>query len=226
MQVELEVKRCPAHFQERITRAGGLNRYGTPNFILGWSQTETFRAGGVWPDDRFAGYREVYVANCSPYAPRDGYWMLMEWEGPEAYGDEALYHFTNRDANTGLTSLGPYPHRGHYKLAVKLVNTIIDNGTLRVLPWELTSKVIDLVVPTVIAAKKDTLSRRLRFEEEQRQKRERRMVNAMEAVMKDSKRPLMTQEKIDDRVRLMEKQWAAWLRNPRLRKGFQQSPAA
>lgn len=216
---------CPAHFQERVTRAGGLNRYGQPNFRLAWSQDEKFRAGGVWPHDHYAGYRNVYAANCAPVPPKDGYWMLMEWDGPETFGGEAMYFFLHRDETTGLCSLGPYPHKGRYKVAVKLIWTTVDDGVMTIEPWALNSRVVDMIIPVVLAGRKDSVERRRKFADAERQQTERKLSAQVEAVMKDAKRPLLLPSKIDDRIRLMEKQWVEFLRNPTLRPGFHQTKA-
>jgi hypothetical protein len=214
---------CPQRFQDRITRAGGKNRYGQPLYKLAWSQSETVRAGGVWPWDRYAGYRRVYVANGSPYPPRQGYWMVMEWKAPEDFGGEAQYFFLHRDETTGLCSLGPYPHYGRYEIATKLVWSMIDNGRLILEPWPLNSAVVDMILPTIIRAKKDSVKRRREFAAAEKIRTERKMEAAIEAMMKDAQRPLLLPEKIDDRIRLMEKQWATFLSNPTLRRGFQQA---
>lgn len=216
-------KVCPERFQEQITRAGGLNRYGQPNFRLAWSQTETFRAGGVWRDDRFAGYREVYAANCTPWAPKHGYWMLMEWEAPERFGSEAIYYFLHRDESNGLSNLGPYPWRGRYQVALKLHWMSIEDGVMHFEPWPLNSLVIETIIPIVRAAKKDSLKRRRQFAEQEKLRADKKLRDQIEAVVHDSKRPLLLPSKIDDRIRLMEKQWAHWLKQPRrVHEGIQQ----
>jgi hypothetical protein len=213
--VEKAVSICPQHFQDRINRVGGLNRYGQPNFRLAWSQSETMRAGGVWPHDHFAGYREVYVANGSPRRPKQGYWMLMEWDGPETFGSEAMWFYLHRDETTGLSTLGPYPHKGRYKIAVKLIWTTVDEGALQIEPWPLNSAIIDMIIPVILAGRKDSVARRKQFAAAERAQAERKIDTAIEAVMKDAKRPMLLPSKIDDRIRLMEKQWAAYLNNPR-----------
>lgn len=38
-----ERRRCPQEFQRRVTRAGGINRYGKPNFDIIWGETATVR---------------------------------------------------------------------------------------------------------------------------------------------------------------------------------------
>jgi hypothetical protein len=214
---------CPKQYQDRITRAGGVNRYGDPNFKLVWSQSETHRAGGVWPHDRYAGYREVYLANGSPYPPRQGYWLLLEWTPPEQYGSEAAYYFLHRDETTGLCSLGPYPHRGRYEVAVKLIWTSFEDNRLVIEPWPLNSTVIDRIIPVILAGRSDSVQRRKEFAEAERVRTERKMESQIESLMNDAKRPLVLPSQIDDRIRLMEKQWADYLKKkPAIQRGVQQ----
>ena len=203
-------RNCPESYQARVTRAGGLNRYGRPNFMLAWSQSATERAGGVWPHDHYAGYREVYVANGSPYPPKKGYWMLMEWTPPEQYNGEANYFFLHRDETTGLCTLGPYPHRGRYVIAAKLIWTMMDNGKMDIEAWPLNSAVIDFIIPVVMEAKKCSISRRRAFAAAEKLRHERKIDSAVESLIHSSKRSLLPSQ-VEDRIRLMEPQWKKYL---------------
>lgn len=214
--------RCPKSFQDRVTRVGGLNRYGGPNYRLAWSQDETFRAGGIWPEEHFIGYRTVYLATCSPEPPSDGYWMLLDWQGPEEFGGEAMWDFLHRDERTGLNSLGPYPHRGRYQIAAKLIWSWFDNGKLIIEGWPLDSRTIDMVIPVIRRHKNDSSEQKRRAANQMREEAERQKTRKIEALIKDSKRSLLPSQ-IDDRIRLMEKQWAKFLKHPTMRPGFQQA---
>lgn len=214
---------CPPHFQDRVTRAGGVNRYGEPNFKLAWSQAETRRAGGVWPHDHYAGYREVYLANGSPYPPRQGYWMLLEWLAPEQFNGEAAYFFLHRDDTTGLCTLGPYPHRGRYEVAAKLIWTSFNDGVMKIEPWSLNSAVINRIIPVICEARKDSLKKRREFAQAERVRTERKLDSAIESLMNDAKRPLILPSQIEDRIRLMEPQWKKFLQErPQIHRGLQQ----
>ena len=84
---------CPPEFQERLTRVGGLNRYGQPNFIIVWGQSWTVRRGGTWEQDDgtyFRGYRDV-VEDGRPC------WILKKWNAPELYGSPMLWFLQNRE---------------------------------------------------------------------------------------------------------------------------------
>lgn len=214
--------RPPQKYVDRINRAGGFNRYGGPNFRLAWSQAEKMRSGGVWPQDHYIGYRDVYVANGSPYPPQDGYWMLMEFDPPEMFGSETIWWYLHRDETTGLGMLGPYPHKGRYKIALKLIWTSIDDGVMSIEPMELNSSVIDMIIPVIIAGRKDSPERRKAFAAAEKATADRRLNSQIESMLNDSKRPLLLPSRIDDRIRLMERQWSEFLKNPRkLNRGIQ-----
>ncbi len=204
----------PRWLVERIDRAGGMNRYGESNFKLAWSQSETHRAGGCWAD-RYIGYRRVYLANESPKPPKHGYWMLLEWDAPETFGGEGLYYFLHRDDTNGLCNIGPYPHRGRYKIAIKLIWSTIVDTEMVIEPEPLSSKVVDRILPIIMEHRRDSYEKKMQIIKADRIRAEKQMNDQIDAALKDAKRPLLTQMQIDDRARLMEKQWAAWLKNPR-----------
>lgn len=88
-----EQYRCPPEFQDRLTRIGGVNRYGNPNFLIVWGQSWTVRRGGTWEQDDgtyFRGYRDVL---------EDGRpcWILKKWNAPELYGSPMLWFLQNRE---------------------------------------------------------------------------------------------------------------------------------
>jgi len=90
--MRVEKLHCPPHFQARLTRAGGLNRYGKPNFLIVWGQTWIVRRGGTWNDGEhfFQGYRDE-IEDKRPC------WVLKQWYAPELYGSPALWFIQNRD---------------------------------------------------------------------------------------------------------------------------------
>jgi hypothetical protein len=50
IRVTRETHHTPAAIAERITRAGGTNRYGEPNFRVVWGGTRLTWIGGRWTD--------------------------------------------------------------------------------------------------------------------------------------------------------------------------------
>ena len=213
--------RCPKYFQDKLTKAGGLNRFGQPNYKIVSSLEATFRAGGIWPADGYEGYREVYEANGSPFPPKKHYWMLMEWVPPEQFGGELAYFYLNTNEVNGYCLLGPYPHKGRYQIAVKLTNNIIDNGVMTIEPLPLNAIIIDRIIPIIKTAKYTSFKRRMEAAEADRIRIEKKMDAQIEAARQDSKRPLLLPSEIDDRVRLLEKQWSNWLKkNPDVKSGI------
>jgi len=94
---------CPKQFQDRLTKEGGLNRYGQPNFKVVWGQTETMRIAGR------DGYRETLTGF------GEACWILMRWVPAETYGPPDIFYFENYDKSSGLQFMGEYPWKGRYQ---------------------------------------------------------------------------------------------------------------
>jgi len=132
--------RCPKHYQDRITKAGGLNRFGGPNFRLAWGQTETIRVAQP------GGYRDLLVAFNRPC------WILQRWVPPESYGTPEIYFATNYDIETGRQFLGDYPWKGRYETLLMLQVQYVKNGRLISEPLPLNAETIAGTIPRMKAA--------------------------------------------------------------------------
>lgn len=177
-----EQYKCPPQFQERLTRAGGINRYGEPNFIFVWGQSWTVRRGGTWEQDDgtyFRGYRDVL---------EDGRpcWILKKWNAPEIYGSPTLYYLDNMEESTGLQILGEFPYRGRYETLQPLVWKGLVNGRMVVEHMPLNSMLIDLVVPIIIASQKITHYQRKLALEALKEREDRDMLRSVEAKRHDA----------------------------------------
>ena len=140
MKVRPQPRQCPQEWQDRIDERFGTNPYGEPIFRLSWGQTETMRAGGIWMDG-FKGYRDILVARNAPC------WMILMWEPAICYGPPELWYFQNKDEATGLQMLGEYPYHGRYRVLHQLIHREIFDNKLRTLHLELTSLLIDSIIP-------------------------------------------------------------------------------
>lgn len=142
------LKQCPPEYQERLTRAGGLNRYGSPNFILVWGGSYRVRRGGTWNsgDYYYQGYRDEL---------EDGrpIWVLKQWFPPEVYGSPALWFDENRERESGLQLLGDFPWRGQYETVQPLISKEVVNGVLKIETMPLNGLIIDVLIPMIMAWK-------------------------------------------------------------------------
>ena len=109
------IREAPAWFNDELERIGGTNRYGEPIFRLVWSEEVRSIIGGRFADG-FCGYRN------SRLTPGDPHWVLMMWEGPEAYGDSDLWEMDFRQADTGLLDCGSFPKHGRYRLLKQFIH--------------------------------------------------------------------------------------------------------
>ena len=80
--------RAPPSVARRLEIAGGVNRFGRPNYRAVWGWSRLGWIGGKWEDRGAAGelVRETVALRRVPkYTPHDR-WHLERWVAPEAYG--------------------------------------------------------------------------------------------------------------------------------------------
>jgi hypothetical protein len=119
IRVIRETHRTPASIQQRVARAGGLNRFGEPLFRVVWGGSRLAWIGGRWTD-RDANnnvIREALELRRAPkYVPHDR-WHIERWLPPEAYGSPEFWRAQTTEVEDGIAipALGPYPSRGDYE---------------------------------------------------------------------------------------------------------------
>jgi hypothetical protein len=107
IQVVRETHDTPTNVQERLTRAGGLNRFGEPNYRAVWGWNRLTPIGGKWEDN---GNVEIRM---EPKYPQVNRWHIEKWVPAETYGPPELWELTTKEE--GIPALGPYPSRGEYE---------------------------------------------------------------------------------------------------------------
>jgi hypothetical protein len=137
---------CPPEFQERLTQAGGTNRYNQPLYKLVWGQAHTIRAGGYWAEEGFTGYQDVHLIDTPS-------WLLLEYHPPEEYGSPTSWYIDNYDEATGLLTQGEFPHQGRYEILWNLSHKELIGGVLKVQAFPLCRLLLDTILPLVLAAK-------------------------------------------------------------------------
>jgi hypothetical protein len=125
IRVTRESHSPPESVMRRITAAGGLNRFGEPNFRVVWGGSRLSWIGGKWEDrDPASGelIREVCGVRLEPkYAPLNR-WHVERWCPPEIYGspEQWLEQTGEFVDGTTIAALGPYPSRGEYEHVLTL----------------------------------------------------------------------------------------------------------
>ncbi|HEV2490932.1 MAG TPA: hypothetical protein VGT03_14090 [Candidatus Acidoferrales bacterium] len=119
IRVLREVHEASRELQHRIVRAGGVNRFGEPNFRVVWGWSRLTWIGGKWADTDSSGnlLREVVELREVPkYFPHDR-WHIERWMPPEAFGSPAQWYSQTMEREDGILipALGPYPRRGEYE---------------------------------------------------------------------------------------------------------------
>lgn len=152
---------CPKEYQDRVRKAGGINRYGEPNFKIVWGEAHGTRAGGYWPHEGFTGYKDVFL-NDTPC------WLLLQWHDSIEYGSPTLWYMDNFDEGTGLQTLGEFPYRGAYQVLFILRDEKIEDNKLVIDPMPLNGMLVDLVIPLMIFGQGLSYERRAQAIKERR----------------------------------------------------------
>lgn len=114
-----EHRDTPEWAQRALTEAGGLNRYGEPNYRLVWGWSRLSWIGGEWEDRDASGnvIRKVTELRNEPkYYPCDR-WHVERWLPPELYGTREQWDMlaVERIGMESIPALGPYPERGDWE---------------------------------------------------------------------------------------------------------------
>lgn len=153
--------RCPKEYQDRVTKAGGINRYGQPNFKIVWGEAHGTRAGGYWEQEGFTGYRDIYL-NDTPC------WLLLQWHDSIEAGSPTLWYMDNLDESTGLQTLGEFPYKGFYQVLFILRDHKMEDGKLVIDAMPLNGMLVDLVIPLMIFGQGLSYERRAQAIKERR----------------------------------------------------------
>jgi len=124
IEVIREAKQAPPDVQARLARAGGLNRYGQPNYRAVWGWSRLGWIGGKWVDRDARGevIREVVeVRHVPKYEPFDR-WHIERWIPPELYGSPSRWYAMTAEVQGAelVHALGPYPSEGEYEHCLTL----------------------------------------------------------------------------------------------------------
>ena len=119
IRVIRETHEAPRHVVEALRLAGGINRFGEPNYRAVWGWNRLAWIGGKWEDRDAAGrlIREVAELRLEPkYTPQNR-WHIERWVPPEAYGSPDQWYAQTLEIENGrnIPALGPYPSRGEYE---------------------------------------------------------------------------------------------------------------
>lgn len=206
--------RCPENLQERITQAGGRNRYGQPMFKLAWAQSETQRQGGEWDNEEgfYRGYRDTLLGDGHPH------WMLLQWvdagkclELPFAQQADVSWYRETRCTHTGLQLCGEYYYRGRYQIAMNLVAKWWEGNQLQIFAFPLSSEIVNMMVPIIKASMTISHEAKMRYMRECREKDDDDYAKAVDDVWHGVKRKttLATTAWLEDKQRSIEKHFNA-----------------
>jgi hypothetical protein len=115
-----ETHETPENVARRLERAGGINRFGEPNYRAVWGWNRLAWIGGKFEDhDPSTGslLREVIELRQEPKYPAVNRWHIERWVPPEVYGSPRTWYAQTIERENGVSipALGPYPSRGEYE---------------------------------------------------------------------------------------------------------------
>ena len=223
--------KCPEYYQERIEIAGGLNRYGQPNYKIAWAQTEITRQGGEWEaeGDTFVGYRDVLLSDGHPH------WILLKWiDAGKSVGMPFLnpehcisWYRDNSCPKTGLSLLGEYPYHGSYQVVLDLAAKYTVKGNFCIEAFPLSHEIIDLMIPIIKHSPEVSVKDKMKLMDQEKEENEINKGKRIEEIYQDGKVPdAITPEYhkyLQDKQREIEKNFNKALCEKLLRnKGFRQ----
>jgi len=120
IKVLRETHETPENVARRLEYAGGINRFGEPNYRAVWGWNRLAWIGGKFEEhDPGTGslLREVVELRQEPKYPAVNRWHIERWVGPEAYGSPRTWYAQTIERENGVSipALGPYPSRGEYE---------------------------------------------------------------------------------------------------------------
>jgi hypothetical protein len=203
----IEHHNCPENVKDELLLAGGVNRFGEPNYRIVWGYDRIVPIYGEWQEweryqgtltDKFTGHSEtrqfvklkssVIETRLLPKYLPGNCWHLESWRPPEEYGTPEEWTKIGEEVIGSLTidTSGPYPERGEYELIYPLTH----DGTSRGTPIPLVADAIAEIVRLIQwnKGRYTFLERRAAIEQRVRREEEG-YVNTAKEVMREGMRP-------------------------------------
>jgi hypothetical protein len=119
IQITHESHEAPGYVAQALERAGGINRFGEPNFRAVWGWNRLGWIGGRWTDLDASGSvaREVIELRYTQKYSAHNRWHIERWCAPEMYGSPENWAQQTLEIEDGrnISALGPFPARGEYE---------------------------------------------------------------------------------------------------------------
>ncbi len=119
IHVVRETHDTPETVAHRLERAGGVNRFGEPNYRAVWGWSRLAWIGGKFEDrdEHGALLRERVELRWEPKYPAVNRWHIERWVPQEVYGSPRAWYAQTIERENGISipALGPYPSRGEYE---------------------------------------------------------------------------------------------------------------
>jgi hypothetical protein len=152
--------------------------------------------------------------------------MLLRWADAGKHIDmphmppesDGAWYDANRCPITGLSLLGSYPYQGSYQIALPLRAKWVEKDSkgrphMHVHAFPLSTDIIDMMVPIIMATRKISIQAKLMSMDETREKDEEEYAKKVEDIYHDAKLSASARSSkwIEDKARSIEKVWNAAL---------------
>ncbi len=203
----IEHHECPENVKRELLLAGGINRFGEPNFVVTWGWDRLVPIYGEWQEwgkyqakltDRYTGHvqtrefvkleKSVIETRIVPKYLPGNCWHLEMWRPPEEYGTPEQWGKLGEEVIGSMTldTAGPYPERGEYELCYPLTDDCTSHGN----PIPLVADVVAEIAARITQerGKHSFLQRRAAIEQRVRREEEGYVARAQE-IMREGMRP-------------------------------------
>lgn len=192
---------CPETIKVRLILAGGLNRFGEPNFRLVWGYNRIVKMHGEWQEVKPAEFSGLIGLDGKPimtkpsikssvietrevpkYLPGNC-WHLEKWCPPEMYGTPETWGKAGQEVVGDYTidTAGPFPTRGEYELVMPLT---VD-GTPRGERLPLYTGFIDMIVSVIVKSADFSLAQRRAAIMQRLEREDRNFTERAESILRD-----------------------------------------
>lgn len=206
-QQQIEHHTCPESVAEELKLAGGVNRFGEPNFRCVWGFDRIVPITGEWQEfeqvlakltDKKTGYSQSRIVTqlkssvietrmVPKYMPANS-WHLEMWRPPEEYGTPEQWGKAGEEI-IGLQTVdtaGPFPARGEYELCYPITHDGSSHGE----PIPLVAAVVAEIVRMIVYGRTAfSLAQRRAAIEQELERKEAGFLRTTQDMLKNSLRP-------------------------------------
>lgn len=181
---------CPETVKLRLLLAGGINRFGKPNFRLVWGFNRIVKMHGEWQEVEPAKATGLLTPDGKPFMTKPrikssvietrevpkyvpgNCWHLEKWCAPEMYGTPESWAKMGEEVSGDYTidTAGPFPSQGEYELVMPLTIDGTPGGQRLPLYGAVVEEIVQMIQKSVnfnFGLRRAAIAQRLEREDKQ-----------------------------------------------------------